>query len=268
MNNFFTFKGTLGRLDYFIKLVVLFIVSFLVTLVLTFILGLLSSLGIPYVDAFLPPIAIFLIFGAYTVSYLSITARRLHDLALSGWWQVIPLLLPFTILFYVWLSLSPMLGQLGIVATDPMTYQNFSFDRITSEQQAAVMATIQKASMINMVISILSLIFYLCLLFWPSRQMNNKYAFDNDSFSHDPKQFSPKKEIHYFVRLKEPIHEDSVYVIPHIKSELVGVKKINMPNDRSNMTFIVSNPNLKPKHIRKLLHKNGFFTSSIKKILS
>jgi uncharacterized membrane protein YhaH (DUF805 family) len=85
MTNLFTFEGRLGRLAYFGYTILLVLIGIVAALLASVVAGAIGILGI---------LLMFIIAVAMIWSGLSLGARRLHDMDMSGWFYVPILLIP------------------------------------------------------------------------------------------------------------------------------------------------------------------------------
>jgi uncharacterized membrane protein YhaH (DUF805 family) len=137
IDTFFTTKGRIGRLSFIFKLIGFLILYAIIIIAVWMFTKSGMAIFITYVITGL----------LFYISNLCITAQRLHNIGLSGWWQIVPWL--FSLAFY---ALNPDIEQQIKNNTFQMDFIDISAIVVTG-------------------------IFFLTLLFWPGSRGQNKYDF-------------------------------------------------------------------------------------------
>lgn len=168
IQKFFSFKGRLGRENFFKRYLISFVASYAGMLVLMIFAALLGAL----ISAVLPRraagaaigILIFIIFSVVIIGMLvmmcSLGARRLHDLGYSGWWILGGF--AYAIIATV-LAMVPTIASLSVIARGPQ----FAFDTLSS---FAFMVNLMLLLMLPLYVGMFA------LLFWPGQTSENQYG--------------------------------------------------------------------------------------------
>ena len=89
LSNLYTFKGRLGRLGFIWKYVVIFASIIFFALIMAFGTAVVANIA-PIAGLIFMGVMYLFIISLGFIPPMAVTARRLHDIGLSGWWQILP----------------------------------------------------------------------------------------------------------------------------------------------------------------------------------
>lgn len=137
---FFTFKGRINRLSFFLRIIALIVIVFFSALAISFFVGMLAMFGpVGFILAIIVTIGFAI---AIWIASLSLYVRRLHDMNLSG------------MLVFGYVALSILISALEFADTNSTVI------------------------MLRLIFNVLVIISFLILLFWPGTKGPNKYGED------------------------------------------------------------------------------------------
>ncbi len=240
LSDLYTLEGRIGRLYYLWRFILLCVLAF--GFFFTAIMGepiLRRSLSNDLIFHSIM-ISYFLFMAVMSLlPHFTLMTRRLHDFNFSGW--VIFILFILSIAIPV-----PLIMHLGI-------------------EGGVNTALILNGCIWGM--------FVFALLFWPGSEGANKYGHGNDLYHTSMKpskkeQFMKKASSRksFYAILAAPIPEDSLYIFKHLKTEYKDIQKINIPEDRQKIEFIVVGySDLNESKLRKILSGFGISVCAVRK---
>lgn len=257
-SNLYTFKGRLGRLAFIWKYIFIIALIAFFTLVMVFGTPLLASIA-PIVGLIFMGLMYFFIICFSFIPPLAITTRRLHDIGLSGWWQILPSLMLVASMGIILFSLIQSGVSISVEHLKVMRGEKIGL-LITQSFSGTY------AALASFCFAILPL-FGLVLLVLPGKKGLNKY----DEFmlgskgqgGHSYTAGSKYAGNKYLVNFTTPIPEESMYLIKHLKESSSDIVKITMPKDRQSAVVELSKrTTLNQKKLKKLFISIGFQVKS------
>lgn len=273
ISGLFSFSGCTGRLGY-----VGYMTLWLILWVLFVIAAIWSAMAVGG-NIFL--IIGFVLIGAFllVIPPMAITARRLHDIGLSGWWQFLPLAVNIAIgvalYFYAFSEID--FENLKVLAT-----QQESGELSETEMQDELLSEIpldrvQGASYLLTFSSLFGLGFSLFLLFWPANEDDNPYREVDIYAAMLQRKVEPEMtssaygtntkvpEDQYQVVLKEPMPTESLYVFSGIKTDNPQIKGIHLPPERDRIDITMNAGTMDENKIKSILKSYDIEFTSVKK---
>jgi len=271
ISGLFSFSGCTGRLGYvgYMTLLTLFWVVFFIVAVM----AVSAAAGNIILIIGFVLAGLFLLF----VPPMAITARRLHDIGLSGWWQFLPLVVNIAIgiALYVY-----AFNEIDFENIKVVTEQQRAGDITEAEMQESLLSDIpldrlQGASYLMTFSSLCGLVWALFLLFWPGNEYDNPYREEDAYAAALERRVAPQvsssgygntvPEDKYVVVLKEPMPKESLYVFSGIKADNPQIKNINLPSKRDRIEIITSVQTLDIEKIKSILKSYDIQFASVKK---
>lgn len=213
LSDLYTIEGRIGRLYFLGRLFLLGILGG--GLFFTAVMGepvLYSSVSEKIFHAVMMAYFLFMAVLILLPPFMLMT-RRLHDIGMSGWLLILLLGISTSISILIAMTSGEALG-------------------------------LKAALVLNV-----SLVSLLCvfLIVWPGNEGKNKYG-QGKSLYYTSSQPSKKEKILqkvsnpkvFKVILSSPIPEESLYIFEHLKTEYRDIQKINIPDNREKVEFIIA----------------------------
>lgn len=271
ISGLFSFSGCTGRLGYvgyMTLLVILWVVFFIVAAMTATALG-----GNVFLVICFVLVGVFLLL----IPPMAITARRLHDIGLSGWWQFLPLALNIAIgialYFYAF-------SEIDFENIKVLAEQQESGEPSETAIQEELLSElpldrVRGASYLMTFSSLFGLGFGIFLLFWPGNEYDNPYREEDAYAAALERRVAPQvsssgyentvPEDKYVVVLKESMPKESLYVFSGIKADNPQIKNINLPSKRDRIEIITSVQTLDIEKIKSILKSYDIQFASVKK---
>ncbi len=264
LSNLYTFKGRLGRLGFIWKYVVIFASIIFFALIMAFGTAVVANIA-PIAGLIFMGLMYLFIISLGFIPPMAVTARRLHDIGLSGWWQLLPNFMLAAFLGLIVFSV--IKGGIAITGDQIQTMGQAELGLLLMQSLSGFYATLAWICL-GIVIA-----FGLMLLFWPGTKDINKYdtgmgGYGFQSSGQPSEKFVSGMKNHnkYLINFVAPLPEESMYLIKGLKDNTAGICKITMPQDRASAVMELSNiSNLNQKKIKKLFSEIGLPIKSIYK---
>lgn len=259
LSNLYTFKGRLGRLGFIWKFIVIMASILFFALVMAFGTTAVASIA-PIAGLIFMALMYIFILSLGFIPPVAITARRLHDIGLSGWWQLLPNLM---LSAFFGLIVASFLSS-GMSIT-PEQLQNMNEQDVGLLIMESLSGTYAILAFICLAVVPL---FGFMLLLWPGTKGPNKFDEGVAGFGFHAGGSINKNAAtaghKYLVNFSAALPEESMYLIKHLKENNTGISKITMPQDRASAVIELSNTSgLNPKKIKKIFSEIGFPIKSV-----
>jgi len=259
LSDLYKFEGRIGRLSLIWKYIVSIVLFVVFIFAGTFILSAISSMLPPIVVMGLSFLGLTFIVVSVLIIGCGLVARRLHDIGISGWWQLLPAVIGMGLFAYE-LNQNPEL--LGLI-----------FSGMSEEQilQAALNSGGEFSYATGIISSIINILFFLLLILWPGSKNENKYGAASGKF-YNPMSNSKSGDVlrsagqprRYKVTFVQQIPEDSLYIMKHLSKSTREIIKINMPEDRMTADFTINgNTQYRESDVKKTLQELGIAVKSV-----
>lgn len=239
LSDLYTLEGRIGRLYFLWRLILLGVLGFGMFFT--------AVMGEPILKKLVPDLAFHgLMIGYFLMMAVlilmppfTLMTRRLHDAGFSGWILVV--------FFVLWLCVcAPIVMHFGVgTGLEMVLIIN-----------GGIVATL-----------------ILFLLIWPGQEGTNKYGQGQGSYhtNINPskkdqvlKKASSKK--YFNAILAVPIPEDNLYLFKYMKTEYPDIQKINIPEDRQKVEFIIMGySSLNASKLHKILSGLGIGVRAVRK---